>query len=197
MQPTQCFIIGGSEIYLSIGTIYLYVLFIPCHSRVHLNYIVNMQTIWNFCFMVLMCVLYMMAYLHTYFFSPSLWSMLWLFHVMMIWTYQMKEYVLMQQASNEPQCSIDDLFVFFYCMKNVDLGWVFFGGAISPELLVKYDCPNSCSFINLDQMKCHAMMTEVYLALREWPAALSELFWKGKWDTPGGKGYCFFPRQPH
>lgn len=59
-------------IYRQYSTIYLYVLFIPCHSSVHLNYIVNMQTIWNLCFMVLLCVLYMMAYLHTYFSSSPL-----------------------------------------------------------------------------------------------------------------------------
>lgn len=56
--------------------------------------------------------------------------MLWLFHIMMMWTYQMKEYVLMQQASFEPQCSIDDLVVVFllYARGNtsIDLGWVFF-----------------------------------------------------------------------
>lgn len=41
-------------------------------------------------------------------------SILWWFNVMMMWTYRMKEHVLMQQASFEPKCSINDFFFFFF-----------------------------------------------------------------------------------
>jgi len=47
---------------------------------------------------------------------PSPQSILWWFYVMMMWTYQMKEHVSMQQASFELKCSI--LMRVFYCMQR-------------------------------------------------------------------------------
>lgn len=69
---------------------------------------------------------------------PSPQSILWWFYVMMMWTYQMKERVLMQQASFELKCRILMRVFLLYAKGNtrVDLLRWLLGGAISPELLV-------------------------------------------------------------
>lgn len=143
----QCIIICGSEIYLwiflSIGSIALYI----CVCRFFFCVKVSTLTILYICRWYELYVLgFMVCFVHDGLFAhlplqlPSQ-SILWWFYVMMMWTYQMKERVLMQQASFELKCSIlMRVFFFFFLLyakgnTSVDPGWCF-GGALSPKLLV-------------------------------------------------------------
>lgn len=67
----------------------------------------------------------MMAYLHTYLSSPPppVDPYCGDFYVTMLWTYQMKERLLMQQASFELKCSILMSFFVFNGNTSVDVGW--------------------------------------------------------------------------
>lgn len=139
--------------YRQYSTIYLYVSFFS----------VSKVSTWTILYICRWYELYVLGFIVCCFVHDGLFahlplqlppqSILWWFYVTMMWTYQMKEHVLMQQASFELKRSIL-MRVFFTvckgehkCRSRMVFWRCHFSWAI--ELAC---CPVSYSFINVDQM---------------------------------------------